>query len=73
MIAIVNIEPIARDTGWHRYELRINKRVIVQFKHRRQDSLATCLRRAANAAAKHKRNYDASRGIERFIREFPGL
>lgn len=52
MIAIVNITPDPQPSGWHDYELRINTKVIAQFQHRREESLAVCLRRAADAAEK---------------------
>lgn len=32
------------------YELRINKKVVAQFQHNRNDDLATCLTKAAGAA-----------------------
>lgn len=63
MIAIVNIGPtpgnqrrgktkrLPKDTlGPHRYELRINSELVTTFTHTRGDSLATCLRKAAEAA-----------------------
>jgi hypothetical protein len=63
MIAIVNLGPApgnrrrgsAKDQpkdplGPHTYQLRINHQVITTFTHRRGDSLATCLRAAADAA-----------------------
>jgi len=39
MIAIINIDKNPRKTGWHDYEIRINKQVISTFKHRREDGL----------------------------------
>jgi hypothetical protein len=53
-IVISNIDPKPRTRGRHRYVLRINNMVIAYFNHNRHESLATCLRRAANAAAKAK-------------------
>ncbi len=63
MIAIVNLGPApgnrrrgsAKDQpkdplGPHTYQLRINHQVITTFTHTRGDSLATCLRKAADAA-----------------------
>ena len=69
MIAIVNIGPAAGNRrrgsakdqpidplGAHTYELRINQRVVTTFTHERAESLAACLRRAADAAeAAHQR------------------
>lgn len=49
MIAIVNIEEHARPTGLHLHEVRINQQVICTFQHWREESLATCLRKAAEA------------------------
>ncbi len=63
MIAIVNIGPApgnrrrgsAKDQpkdplGPHLYQLRINSAVVAAFTHSRGESLATCLRLAADAA-----------------------
>ena len=50
MIAIVNIDKNPRTSGTHTYELRINREVITTFTHKREDSLAECLRAAAKAA-----------------------
>ena len=49
MIAIVNVSPNPQPAGEHTYSLRINRREILQFTHNREDSLAVCLRKAAEA------------------------
>jgi hypothetical protein len=54
MIAIVNISTHSSSTGWHEYELRINAKVIAQFRHKREEGLTKCLERAAEAAEKAK-------------------
>lgn len=61
MIAIVNISDNPQPTGEHTYALKINHRALLQFQHRREDSLSTCLRKAADAYDKeqmltHKRH-----------------
>jgi len=53
MIAIVNIGSKDNDLGgWHDYELRINKRVLGKFTHKRSDGLSDCLEKAAVVARK---------------------
>jgi hypothetical protein len=49
MIAIYN-RGGKMDSDLCKYELCINKDTIAFFKHRRGDGLATCLRKAADAA-----------------------
>ena len=49
MIAVMNISPYSRKAGWHEYEIRINQEIIVRFLHRREENLAVCLRKAADA------------------------
>lgn len=58
MIAIVNIGPHDDpDTaGWRNYEVRINHEVIATFTHKRGHGLAWCLRIAAAAVDKEKRD-----------------
>ena len=57
MIAIVNVGPHDGDpTGWRNYEVRINHEVIATFWHRREHGLARCLRMAAAAVDKEKRD-----------------
>jgi len=50
MIAIVNVDKNPRLSGEHVYELRINKRVVCQFTHNREEKLHECLLKAAIAA-----------------------
>lgn len=50
MIAIVNVSKNPKPTGPHKYELRINQQAVATFWHHREEDLATCLRRAADAA-----------------------
>lgn len=54
MIAIVNTGPVngSGPEGVHSYEVRINHRLITEFRHRRSDGLAKCLRSAADAVEK---------------------
>ena len=58
MIAIVNVGPHddPAPTGWRNYEVRINHGVIATFRHRREHGLARCLRMAAAAVDKEKRD-----------------
>ncbi len=49
MIVINNIDKNPRNIGPHQYVLRINAKEICSFSHNREDGLATCLRKAANA------------------------
>ena len=49
MIAIVNIDPDPRETGFHLYEIRINKTPITRFMHMRENGLEECLELAALA------------------------
>ena len=49
MIAIVNVDKNPKPSGFHEYELRINRNVIVTFTHNREDSLEKCLELAAQA------------------------
>ena len=49
MIAIVNITDNPQPTGEHTYVLKINNSLLLQFRHNREDSLSTCLRKAAEA------------------------
>lgn len=55
MIAIVNISgDDLKQFGENTYSVRINHKEIVQFKHQRQDGLAECLRKAAQAVDEEK-------------------
>ena len=58
MIAIVNVGPHddPDPTGWRTYEVRINHEVIATFRHKREHGLARCLRMAAAAVDKEKRD-----------------
>ena len=58
MIAIVNVGPHddPDPAGWRNYEVRINHEVIATFRHRREHGLARCLRMAAAAVDKEKRD-----------------
>jgi len=49
MIAIVNVDKSDTASGPHKYEIRINKRVVTTFTHNREDSLQECLLKAAIA------------------------
>lgn len=49
-IIIQNIDKNLREKGEHLYQLRINNQVICEFSHNREDTLAQCLMRAAEAA-----------------------
>lgn len=50
MITIVNVSKNPLAFGPQDYELRINYQVVARFKHNREDSLTTCLEKAAKAA-----------------------
>ena len=65
MIAIVNVGPHddPDPAGWRNYEVRINHEVIginheviATFRHKREHGLARCLRMAAAAVDKEKRD-----------------
>lgn len=60
-IIIQNIDPDPQPEGVQRYQLRINRKVICEFTHRREEPLHACLRRAAEAA---------ERQLEQTLREF---
>lgn len=49
MICIVNVSEHPTPVGWNTYEVRINRDVIARFQHCREESLMTCLHRAAKA------------------------
>lgn len=49
MICIVNVSNELKPYGLHQYEVRVNQETIVRFSHKREDDLAECLRRAADA------------------------
>lgn len=49
MIAIINDGTNSNITGLHRYRVQINNELICEFDHVREDGLAECLRKAADA------------------------
>ena len=49
MVAIVNVSDGPDLTGVQEYEVRINSKVICKFTHIRENGLAECLRKAADA------------------------
>lgn len=52
-IFIQNIKPRPpRASGVHMYKICINSNLIAFFDHKREDGLATCLRKAAEAVDK---------------------
>lgn len=48
-IIIKNVDAILRKEGRHIYQLRSNTEVICEFVHNREEGLAQCLRKAADA------------------------
>ena len=50
MITIVNVDKNLRRTGVHEYEVRVNRKPLFRFKHPRENSLASLLGRAHQAA-----------------------
>ena len=68
MIAIVNVSTHNKLTGYHDYEVRINKELITTFKHKKEDGLAECLSKATMAVKKYK-TLEADRLINEFIME----
>ena len=52
MIAIVNVGEA--ENGLHRYEVRINQRVITTFEHKRRHGLTACLEKAARAVQEYE-------------------
>ena len=61
MIAIVNVDENVRTHGPHKYELRINQRVVATFTHDREKPLRDCLLAAAIAAEQVGSNHDFKR------------
>lgn len=49
MIAIINDGSNSEPTGVRRYRVQINRKLICEFDHVREDGLAVCLRKAADA------------------------
>ena len=61
MIAIINNGVNPEPTGVHTYTVQINHKVITTFNHLREEGLARCLERAAEAVKlydKHDRQED---------------
>jgi hypothetical protein len=56
MIVITNISKKARRTGSHLYQIRINEKIITQFRHNREDSLDVLFEKAALAIKKYDNN-----------------
>ena len=63
MIAIINVKPAKSDDRPSTYELRINSKLVVTFKHERVAGLAECLRAAADAV-ESKKHEDMLRLVE---------
>lgn len=61
MIAIVNVDENVRTGGPHKYELRINRKVIATFTHDREKPLRDCLLAAAVAAEQAGPNHEFQR------------
>ena len=55
MVAIVNVSNGPDLTGVQEYEVRINSKVICKFTHVRENGLAECLRKAADAVDNNTR------------------
>lgn len=54
-VTITNVGPYDGDPGGERnYEVRISGKLLAEFKHRRDDGLATCLRKAADAVEENR-------------------
>lgn len=49
MIAILNTQENKNPDGLHHYRLKINHKFVLDFTHTRENGLAECLRRAADA------------------------
>jgi hypothetical protein len=56
MIAIINTGNNPLLTGVHEYKVQINYKVICKFKHLREEGLAVCLRKAADAVDEVMKN-----------------
>ena len=54
MIAIVNIDKTSKLDGEQLYSVRINSRELFQFKHKREELLSECLRRAQSACVRYE-------------------
>jgi len=54
MIAIVNIDKTDKLDGEQLYSVRINQRELFQFKHKREELLSECLRKAQSACFRYE-------------------
>ncbi|HEY4744785.1 MAG TPA: hypothetical protein VIH45_09030 [Desulfuromonadaceae bacterium] len=54
MITIVNVTPVPQPFGENVYEIRIDRNVMTTFTHTREQGLAECLQKAAEAVERHK-------------------
>ena len=54
VITIVNLGKNPQPFGEHVYEVRINEKVICQFKHMREEGLGVCLLEASKAVERQK-------------------
>jgi len=57
-IIIRNVSNNVAPTGRQKYELRINYELICKFSHIREEGLATCLRKAADAVERAEKKRD---------------
>ena len=48
-IIIENITDVPTSKGSNKYRIRVNQKVIAEFYHTREEGIAECLRRAAEA------------------------
>lgn len=54
-IIIENITDVPTSKGSNKYRIRVNQKVIAEFYHTREEGIAECLRRAAEACEDPKR------------------
>lgn len=57
MIAIINDGTNPNSNGLHHYRVQINDTLICEFDHVREDGLAECLRKAANAVDEEREKF----------------
>lgn len=69
MIAIINDGSNESSIGLHHYRVQINKKLICEFDHIREDGLATCLRKAADAVqeAENKRLLELFTALDKML------
>jgi hypothetical protein len=53
MITIANVTPVPQPFGENVYEIRVNRRVMTTFTHRREEGLSACLLKASEAVERH--------------------